>query len=392
YQTAYLKTNYPDEYMAALISSETDNSDKVLKYINDCKTMGIPILPPDVNISSSSFTPTKVGIRFGLAAIKNVGETAIKSILSAKEGHGKFDSIFDFCEKVGNSSLNKRVVENMTKAGAFDSFNIPRSRILAVLDKAMEYGQQKQKDLASGQLNLFGKLTSEKTFDKSHEIYPNLEEWRDEIKLNYEKEALGFYISGHPLDHYKKLLQSLTKVNSETILDLPDRRKVRIGGSIGTIRKIFTKNKDIMAFVKIEDFHGSLEVIVRPDVLKNYSLYLTEDLPVMLEGVIDKQENSVKLIAEEIFPLAEAKKKLLREVYIDLKLENTSEDLLRELKRICAQNKGKCRALLRFTNGKGAGNDNTYVVKMGSELSIDTSENFEKAVERLVGKDAISYK
>jgi len=391
YRTAFLKANYPDEYMAALISSESDNSDKVLRYINDCKNMGIKVLPPDVNSSERNFTPTEEGIRFGLAAIKNVGETAINSILEARREHGKFDSIFDFCEKVEMSTLNKRVIENMVKAGAFDSFGVLRSQNFAVLDKAMEYGHHKQKDIASGQLNLFGMMGSEKTLEKSLASYPKLEEWRDELKLNYEKEALGFYISGHPLDQYKNLLASLTKVDSQNITELPDRKRIRVGGNVAEIRKIYTRNKDIMAFVKIEDFSGTFEVIVRPDVLKNYSLYIIPDLPVMIEGIVDKQENSAKVIAEEIFPLSEAKQRLLREVYIQLKIDSSTEELLKELKRLLNQNRGRCRAYLRFRDNNENG-ENGYLLKTGAEYSVNPDDNFEREVERLVGKGAISYK
>src|SRR5215467_5953801 len=205
YQTAYLKTHHPVEFMSALLTSQTGNTDNVVKYINECREMGIPVEPPDINVSDANFTPHENAIRFGLAAVKNVGRTAIESIVAARKQVGRFRSIFEFCEKVDLRLLNKRVMESLIKSGAMDAFGY-RAQLMAVLDKAMDRGQKSQRDAEMGQHGLFGVFEQEQPSTADSDKLPGVPEWEEHQRLASEKEVLGFFITGHPLEKYKDKL------------------------------------------------------------------------------------------------------------------------------------------------------------------------------------------
>ena len=223
YHTAYLKTHYPVEFMAALLSSEISKPENVVKYIKECREMGIAVEPPDVQISGADFTPSSNGIRFGLTAIKNVGRNAIDSIIAAREQNGVFPTFWEFCEKVDLRLMNKRVLESLIKAGALDSFG-RRSQLIAVADRAMERAQQAQRDLVAGQHGLFAGLAS--LFEggtnghKSNDDLPNTPDWDENERLQAEKEVLGFFVSGHPLDKYAEKLRNLNVVDTATALEM----------------------------------------------------------------------------------------------------------------------------------------------------------------------------
>src|SRR5207244_8567863 len=204
YQTAWLKTHYPVEFMAALLTSETGNTDKVVKYINECREMGIAVEAPDINVSDANFTPHGGAIRFGLAAVKNVGHTAIDSILTARKQLGRYRSIYEFCEKVDLRLLNKRVLESLIKSGAMDSLG-RRAQLMAVLDRAMDHAQKTQRDAESGQHGLFGVFQQEEMHADEDRL-PETPDWDEHVRLANEKEILGFFIPGHPLDKYRGTL------------------------------------------------------------------------------------------------------------------------------------------------------------------------------------------
>src|ERR1019366_8126565 len=207
YQTGYLKTHYPVEFMAALLTSETGNTEKVVKYINEARGMGITVLPPDVNSSDLDFTPVGEAIRFGLRAIKNVGENTVKGILEARVELGRFTSIYQFCDHIDPRLLNRRVVESLIKSGAMDSIGARRSQIFAVIDRAMERAQRRQREKASGQHGLFGGAASSP--EPADEPLPDMEEWPEHEMLDSEYSTVGFYISGHPLSKYAARLAGI---------------------------------------------------------------------------------------------------------------------------------------------------------------------------------------
>jgi DNA polymerase-3 subunit alpha len=260
YQTAYLKAHYPVEFMAALLTSEAENTDKVVRYISECRDMGIEVLPPDVNQSDRQFTVAGTGIRFGLAAVKNVGESAIESVIAIRGEGGPFASLSDFCRRVDLRKVNRRVIEGLIKCGAFDGAGARRSQLMEGLDAAMESAQAIQRDRAHGQTNLFGTLDPVEGPD-----LPDVEEWPENELLALEKESLGFYITGHPLAGVAKDLERLT-TGSGDLPHVTDGKDVRVGGLVTALKNHRSKKGEAMAFATVEDLQGFVEVVVFPNV------------------------------------------------------------------------------------------------------------------------------
>jgi DNA polymerase-3 subunit alpha len=259
FQTAYLKAHFPVEFIASLLTSEMHSTDGVVKFIAECRSHNIPILPPDINASDKEFTVDRSKIRFGLAAVKNVGESAIDSIVEAR-AEKRFSSLFDFCERVDLKKVNKRVIESLIKCGAFDTTGSRRSQMMASLEDALDYGNRVQKEKNDPQMGLFGGGTEPLVINEP--TYPEIPEWDEKQLLAFEKESLGFYISGHPLTRFEAVLDKFTNANAVTLKELPDGGAVRIGGIVQATKVITTRKGDLMAFVTIEDMHGSVEATV----------------------------------------------------------------------------------------------------------------------------------
>jgi DNA polymerase-3 subunit alpha len=305
YQTAYLKANYPVEFMAALLTSETSDTDKIVKYIEECRSMGIEVLPPDVNESSSDFTVVGDKIRFGLVAVKNVGESAIQSILASRRDQGKFRDLYDFCERVDLRLVNKRVLEALIKCGAFDSLKARRSQLMAVLDKAMEAAASTQRDRAHGQVSLLDVLSSSGAARRDSPALPDVPEWDRLQLLATEKETLGFYITGHPLAEHRGLLAKYATSTTEELPGLQDKSTARVGAIVTAVKEISTKSGDRMAFVTLEDLAGTVEAVVFPDVYRSSMLHLAKDSAVLVKGQVDiGEDGTAKLLVSEIRPLA----------------------------------------------------------------------------------------
>src|SRR5580693_4226625 len=264
YHTAYLKTHYPVEFMAALLTSVTGSTDDVVKYINECREMGISVEAPDINVSHANFTPHGENIRFGLAAVKNVGGNAIESIVAARKKLGRFKSIFEFCENVDLRLLNKRVLESLIKSGAMDSMG-RRAQLMALLDKAMEQAQKAQRDAESGQHGLFGVFQQEDA-ESNNDKLPNIPDWDEHTRLTAEKEILGFFISGHPLQKYKDKLADLQALSIEEIAAMTKStgkdETITTAGMIGNVRVLKSKRGDYYAQATLEDMSGSIDMIV----------------------------------------------------------------------------------------------------------------------------------
>lgn len=342
YQTAYLKANYPTEYMAALLSSLIGNTDKNTFYMEECKRLGIDILPPDVNESSVDFSVCSNKIRFGLAAVKNVGESAIKGIIKSRQEKGRFTSLIDFCCKVDSNCINKRVLESLIKCGAFTSLNIPRSQLLAIMDKAIEIGHKRQNDLKSGQLSLFDVGVGE-DFVENIRI-PPLEEFSTRDILAMEKETLGLYISGHPINEYLANLRSQISNNIEEITSSMDGATVLIGGVLTRIKRSITKKGEAMAYATIEDNTGSMECLVFPSVLTQYAQFLQEDNVVKIEGRISYQNDEVKCIVSTIKAIEKDSAKSLT-IYID---KGSDKSLLEAIRGILSKYPGDMPVYIEF--------------------------------------------
>lgn len=293
YRTAYLKAHYPVEFMAATLSADMDNTTKVVIYINECKEMGLKILPPDINESEQEFKVTGNSIRFGLEAVKGVGSSAIEAILDTRNSQ-KFTSFFEFCSRVESRKVNKKVMENLIKAGALDSMG-KRAQLMLALSSVMDAALKTQRERASGQRSMFG----------MHQIapftLPDIEEWEESERLVMEKDALGFYITGHPLNRYKKKLEEFSVTPTYKLQDLQDKEEVNIGGIARSLKKIQTKKKgDLMAYLTVEDLYGTVELIVFPDLYRESANELSQDTPIIISGQIDKTDKGIKIIAKKI--------------------------------------------------------------------------------------------
>jgi len=300
YYTAYLKANYPVEYMAAVLGSEAGNADKVAAAVTEAQRMGISVLPPDVNESSETFTVVGGGIRFGLAAVKNVGVGAADAILQARRAGGPFTSLRDLLERVDPRAVNKRVLESLIKAGALDSLG-GRAQMLALLDSSLEAAQRLQRERASGQTGLF-----EMTAPAPAPAAVQVDEFSSEELLQMEKEMLGLYISDHPLRHVHAALRARVNVALHQLLELPDKAAVVVGGLVTGVKRTTTKSGSAMAFVTLEDLTGSVEVIVFPKTYEQVHFLLKRDAVVVVRGKVDIMESQAKILADRILPLEEA--------------------------------------------------------------------------------------
>ncbi|HEV8722697.1 MAG TPA: DNA polymerase III subunit alpha [Candidatus Binatia bacterium] len=309
YQTAYLKTHYPVEFIATLMTSEMGDTDKVIKNLAECRGKDIEVLAPDINESRADFTPVGTKIRFGLAAVKNVGEKAIEVILETRAQDGPFESLFDFCRRVDTTAVNRRVIESLIKCGAFDSTQVSRARMFGALDDAMKAGQAHQRDQSSNQIDIFGMLgTPTRGGKKAGDIYPQVSEWSTQEALAFEKEALGFYITGHPLDKFDRVLK---KIASGTIAALKERAQpgdVKIGGVVSALRLRNTKKGDRYGSFNLEDKSGFIEVLAWPDTYKKCAGLLGADDPIFVKGRLEVGEERIQVIANDIEALSEAAK------------------------------------------------------------------------------------
>ena len=289
YHTAYLKTHYPVEFMSALLTSEIGNQDKLTRYLAECKDMGIGILPPDVNSSDLAFTPAGNAIRFGLTAIKNVGATAIESVLAARQKLGRFDNLVEFCEHVDLRLLNKRVLESLIKAGAFDSLGARRTQLLAALDRAMEIGQKRQREAESGQHGLF--IGGADTPPPPPFDMPDVPDWTEAERLAAEKEVLGFYVTGHPLEKYMQRLGALTRHDTSSIEEMAHEAPVTLAGILRGLRVKPSKKGDLWASAQLEDLRGSAELLVFPQAYLQMQSVLKPDTALLIKGRVRHEEN-----------------------------------------------------------------------------------------------------
>jgi DNA polymerase-3 subunit alpha len=385
FQTAYLSTHYPLEFMAALLTSEMGDSDKIIKYISQAREQGIEILPPDVNESDRDFTVVGEKIRFGLAAVKNVGTGAIEAILSARHHDGNFISLLDFCRRVDLRRVNKKVVESLIKCGAFDFCEAHRSQLASFYERAMELGVRMQRDESQGQLNMFKTSGYEKTGEGGKEELPPMEEWPKNQLLAYEKEALGFYITGHPLAHYADDLKKYTETDTAKIVTLPSGYEVCLGGIASSIREITDRKGERMAFVTLEDLKGSVEITVFSSLFERSSQLLRGQVPVLLKGKLEKAEESVKILASEIVPLSQGKEIFAKDIHFRLAIPELTKDMLNRLKDILQLNKGNCRSYLHLI----IPNQSETIISLPDDLMVNPSELLIEKVQEIFGSNAI---
>ena len=304
YQTAYLKANYPVEFMAALLTSEMDKTDKIVQYMDECRAMGLAVGPPDVNLSRAKFTVAGDTIHFGLAAIKNVGATAIESIIALRQSGGPFRSLGDFCARADLRMVNRRVIESLVKAGAFDCLKTARAALLAGLDQAMEAGQRRQREREEGQGSLFDSPGSPAAESGGATPgLPPLAEWPSEQLLAYEKEVLGFYLSGHPLARYGETARQLGSLSAIELAGRPVGARVAVLGQVSSLRERATKSGNRMAFATLEAADGAVALTIFPEARKTCGAALRSPGPVLVKGRIDDTDKGRVLLVEEIAPV-----------------------------------------------------------------------------------------
>lgn len=307
YQTAYLKANYPTEFMAALLTSEMEKTDKIVQYVEETRAMGLRVEPPDVNVSRAQFTVAGDAIHFGLAAIKNVGATAIDSIVKVREAAGAFTSLDDFCARVDLRLVNRRVIECLIKAGAFDSLRNTRAGLLASLDQAMEGGQRRQRDREEGQVSLFDALGGGDA-PKAAVVSPaaRVPEWPQEEMLAFEREVLGFYLSGHPLEQYREVVRRIGALNAADLAARSTGSRVLLLGQVSAFTESATKSGNRMAFATLELVDGSVPLTIFPEPYRSCASALRHKGPVIVKGRADDSDKGRVVLAEEIKPLEEA--------------------------------------------------------------------------------------
>jgi DNA polymerase-3 subunit alpha len=356
YLTAYLKVHHPVEFMAAVLTSEMGNEDKIVAYIDECRRLKIRILPPDVNESDRDFTTVSEGIRFGLAAIKNVGLSAIDVILAARD-RGPFTSLVEFCRRVDLRKVNRRVVESLIKAGTFDSLTPSRAQLIRHMELAMDEGSRHQEQLIDGQGALFGdgddatagqtgtggpavELSMPFTNGADHGSAPT--DWDEATRLRYEKEALGFYITGHPLQRVQALLDRLAATPIGSLSEEKDGAEVTVAGLIVSQKTTVTRRGDRMAYARVEDLTGTIEVIIFPDLFSAVAPHLEAEQPVLITGTLDHGDHGMKLKAVRLEPVAAAQARANRQVMITLGPGALSVDHLTQLHGVLSRYQGSC--------------------------------------------------
>jgi DNA polymerase-3 subunit alpha len=394
YQTAYLKTHYTVEFMAALMTWEMDDTDKVIKNLAECRQKGIEVLAPDVNESRSDFTPVGDKIRFGLAAVKNVGEKAVEEILESRRKDGAFHSLFDFCRRVDLTAVNKRVIESLIKCGAFDTTGVSRGRMMAALDDAMRAGQAHQRDQESNQIDIFAVLgVPAKGSKMANDIYPAATEWSAQESLAFEKEALGFYITGHPLDKYEKIIK---KVTSGAIAALKERAQpgeVRLGGVVSALKLRNTKKGDRYGTFNLEDKSGFFEVIAWPDVYKKCGELLAVDDPIFVKGRLEAGDERMQVIANEIIALADAPSKggangnghsidgREEKLHLHARESEISPEELVRLRDMLLEYPGPCTVFLHLY----AESRSETVIELPSQVRVAVTPELAQSVEKHFG-------
>ena len=384
YQTAYLKAHYPVQFIAAMLTSEMSNTDKLVKLLSESKEMGIQVLPPDINASQLHFRASGTQIKFGLAAIRNVGESAIRAILSCREKLGRFQGFREFCEKVDLRAVNKRVLEALVKAGTFDSLGYHRKSLLEALDQVIEEAQKRQKDRQCGQKGLFSlaELTSQ-----VGENIPDTGEWPDRQKWDYEKEALGCYVTGHPLQKYRDELKKFSQFSTSDLCEEISGKEITIGGMITALRQLHTRKGDLMAVFRLEDLVGRLEVVVWPNTYERNRAVLSSDAPVLARGRCEVDgQGQARLLCSQLIPLDSLWNGYVRSARIHVPVPTLDPDKVVRLRSLLDRYPGNCSLEFELFRQE------EYCMRLipQDNLSVNPVPTFVEEVEKLFGENSVT--
>ena len=386
YQTAYLKANYPVEFMCALLNSEMNNTDKIVEYVKEAGHMNISILPPDINSSNKEFDVVDAStISYGLLAVKNVGSGAIDSIVQNRLSDGSYSSLSNLCERVDLRLSNKKVLESLIKCGVFDSLDVFRSQLMAVLEKTLEQGAKMQKEKASGQVSFFDMFADKECgFSSSEEALPNIKEWKKNELLAFEKEVLGFYKSGHPLRHFQVEIKEFTDTSTKTLADAFDGEDVKIVGLISNVKLTNTrKTNERMAIIRIEDLDGEVEGVIFPSSYEDLAYYLNEGDVVFVNGKVSMRDDEAKILVNDI--------KHIKEVYnsirsIKVDLSSVGEKNFRDLKTKLTNSPGRVPVYLKMSTNT----HKSVQILVGEDLYVSPDEALMNDIKEIVGEESFS--
>ena len=388
FQEAYLKVHYPVAFMAALLSNSMSNTDEIVVLINECRKMGIEVLPPDVNGSDKTFAVEGDFIRFGLCAIKNVGQGAVESIVEARKEHGSFEDIYGLCENIDLRLVNKRVLESLIQAGACDSLEGHRAQLVEVLDTVIEGAQTRQSDREKGQTSLFGLdgNGAGASLEIHKPVMPFIAPWPASQELGMEKELLGFYVTGHPLKAYEEDLRAFTTAEMRRLDQVNGRQdNVVVGGIVTEIKPIVDRNGKTMAFVTLEDFSGSGEVLVFSEPYSMHRELVTIDSLILVHGHLSKKEEDNKIIASEIIPLTEAREKLVRSVVVTLNSDQVTDENITSLKDVIGTYPGDCDVMIEVS----APDQDLVNVKAGTDFRVRPADELLKTIRNTLGAKGV---
>jgi DNA polymerase III subunit alpha len=387
YQTAYMKANYPVEFICAQISSEIGNFDKLPGFVSEAESMGLKVLPPDVNHSLDRFSPEEGNVRFGLAGIKSVGAGAAEAIIRERQAHGPYTDLADFCSRVDASAVNKRVLEALIKCGAMDCFGMHRARLHANIELALSRAQEQLSEKSSGQGSLFDMMDSKSAGSADRSFLPDCPPWSEKECLGYERELLGVYMTGHPLTRFKRIIRDLQTFSLSKLDEAPDNKEIRIAGLLQSVsRRISAKTKEPWAITVLDDGERTIEALVFSDVYKKYADACIPDAPVLICGSISKRDDQPKIIVREVFALQEAPRHFSQRVIVGVKAGDSRvferiqfvHQLAKEFPGtvplfICLIYPDKKRVLIDTSNA----------------CAIDPSGDFSDRVEKILGRNSI---
>ena len=418
YQTAYLKANYPWHFAAALLTIESQNTEKLALYLSECRDRAIPVFPPDINESQWAFSVTPAGVRYGLAAVRNVGEGAINSILEVRKTRGRIQSLYALCEDADLRIVNKRVLESLVKAGALDSvglatgappqpLGVVRAKLMATLDAACEHGARRQRDRDRGQAGLFEARDAQ---DRAAMADPCLSlpqgevaPWPEAQQLAGEKESLGLYWSGHPIDRYRA---ELKQFGAKTLAELAStdasprggngmgrngEADVTVGGIISGLRPLKTRRGDRMAVFNLDDPHGSVEVVVFPETFAKSGSHIQNDATVVVRGKLERDDDSMRLLASDVIPIDVAGERLSREIAIRLAVPPHGRETFEALASLFADHRGDRRVLFELEL-RGHNRPIRVRAELASQVRIRPTEHLVAAVEKLCGRGSVSLR
>ncbi len=387
YQTAYLKAHAPTEFMAALLTSEMGNADKMVGYFAECRDLGIAVLPPDVNQSEKNFSVTEGGVRFGLAAIKNVGEGAVETIIESRNSDGPFRSFFDFCRRSDLHKVNKRVVEGLIRVGAFDTTQAKRSQLAAVMERALEDAAATQRERDRGQTNIFSDAESPNSMEMSlPELpLPDIPEWDQPTLIKYERDLTGFYITAHPLERFAAALSRFATRTTGDILDSADNQEVKLCGIITTVKTVITKKGNQMAYFQLEDLQGLVEVIAFPDLFTSSQTLIAPESVVRVTGTVDRAEKGSRIKGTKIESLISLQSTSVSKINIRLEEQSQALGHVNQLQQILQKHPGPVALYFTFCLPPNLEADTTPL----PNVRVLPSETLLADIEAMLGKGSV---